>query len=806
MRFLCIHNHFYQPPRENPWLEAVELQDSAYPYHDWNERVTAECYAPNGDARILDGEKRIARIVNNYAQISFNFGPTLLSWMQRYAPETYRRIIEADRESQKRFSGHGSAFAQAFNHMILPLANCRDKWTQIQWGLADFQSRFGRPAESMWLPETAVDLASLDLMAKAGLKFVVLAPHQAKATRPLAGGEWSDCTGSRVDPSRAYLCRLPSGRSINVFFYDGPVSQAVAFEKLLDNGEKFANRLAGGFSDARTEPQLMHIATDGETYGHHHRHGEMALAYALDYVENRKLARLTNYGEFLELAPPKYEAQIHENTSWSCLHGIERWRANCGCNSGRAGWNQGWRKPLREALDWLRDKAAPLYEKVGAEYLKDPWAARDAYISILLDSSSENRLRFIEQHFLPDVGPVDVMTGWKLLEMQRHAMLMYTSCGWFFDELSGLETIQIIQYAGRVVQLFEQVFGAPVETQFLELLAKAKSNISDRRDGASIYRKHVKPAIVDLEKVVAHYAISSLFEPYGGVTEINSYTVRRIDYHARESGKLHLAVGKVLLTSRVTEESQVLVFGAAHFGDHNVIGAVQAFEDGFEYEKLLSDLTDAFSRAETPEVVRLLDRGFGERTFSLKSLFKDEQRRILKKILASTMTETENSYLNLYQNHAPLMRFIGGLGSPIPKALRATMEYALNSLLRKALGADELDETRIGLLLEEARDQKISLDVTTLEFTLRRNLDRSANRFAADPTYQPSVDNLKVAVTIAKQMPFPVSLWSVQNRVYDVYLRIYKKFQRKAQKGDSKAQPWVRAFRSLARLADVRVE
>ena len=806
MNFLCIHNHYYQPPRENPWLEAVELQDSAYPYHDWNERVTAECYAPNGDARILDEEKRIVRIVNNYAHISFNFGPTLLSWMESHVPETYRRILEADRASQKRFGGHGSAFAQAYNHMILPLANFRDKWTQIQWGLADFQSRFGRPPESMWLPETAVDLVTLDLLAKAGLKFVVLAPHQAKATRPLTGGEWLDRTGSRVDPSHAYLCRLPSGRTINVFFYDGPVSRAVAFEKLLDNGEKFANRLAGGFSDARTGPQLMHIATDGETYGHHHRHGEMALAYALDYIQTRKLARITNYGEFLELVPPKHEVQIYENTAWSCVHGIERWRSDCGCNSGRAGWNQAWREPLREALDWLRDQAAPLFESVGARYLKDPWAARDGYISVLLDPSSENRLRFIEQHFRPAVEPVGVITGWKLLEMQRHAMLMYTSCGWFFDELSGLETIQVIQYAGRVVQLFEQTLGPPVESQFLELLAKAKSNLPDCGDGASIYRKYVKPAIVDLEKVGAHYAISSLFESYGDKTEINSYTVRRIDHHVRESGKLHLTVGKALLTSRVTEESQVLAFGAAHFGDHNVIAAVQPFEDGFEYEKLLADLTDAFSRAETPEVVRLLDRGFGERTFSLKSLFKDEQRRILKKILSSTMAETENSHLNLYQNHAPLMRFISGLGSPIPKELRATIEYALNSLLRRALAIDELDGTRIGVLLAEARDQKITLDVTTLEFTLRRNLERSANRFAADPTYLPSVNNLKLGVAIAKQMPFPVSLWSVQNRVYDVYLKIYKRLQRKAQKADSKAQEWVRAFRSLARFADVRVE
>ena len=303
MKSLCIHCHFYQPPRENPWLEQIELQDSAYPYHDWNERISAECYAPNLAARILDDQQRITRIVNNYTRVSYNFGPSLLSWAQEHAPEMYAGLIEADRQSQKRFSGHGSAMAQAYNHMILPLANTRDKWTQIQWGFEDFAARFRRLPEGMWLPETAVDLQSLDFMAKAGLTFAVLAPHQAKAVRPVHATDWNDVTGSKIDPTRAYVLNTPSGRSINLFFYDGPVSQAVAFEKLLDNGEKFASRLLGAVPDSPNESRLMHIATDGETYGHHHKHGEMALAYALDYIESKKLAKITNYGEYLEQHP-----------------------------------------------------------------------------------------------------------------------------------------------------------------------------------------------------------------------------------------------------------------------------------------------------------------------------------------------------------------------------------------------------------------------------------------------------------------------------------------------------------------------
>ena len=512
MKYLCIHSHFYQPPRENPWLEEIELQDSAYPYHDWNERVTAECYAPNTAARILDGNRCISRIVSNYSQISFNFGPTLLSWMKSHAPETYESILQADRESQKRYSGHGSAIAQAYNHIILPLANSRDKWTQIQWGLQDFVNRFDRPPEGMWLPETAVDLESLDLIAKAGMRFAILAQHQAKATRALAGGEWTDCTGGKIDPSRAYVCKFPSGRSLNLFFYDGPVSQAVAFENLLDNGEKFAYRLNGGFSDDRTWPQLMHIATDGETYGHHHRHGEMALAYALEFIQSNKWAKLTNYGEFLELNPPTHEVQIYESTAWSCMHGIERWRSNCGCNSGHTECNQSWRTPLRNALDWLRDIVCTHYESAGTELLLKPWTVRDAYINVLLDSSAGSRQRFARQHFQKPSDAKALVSSWKLLEMQRHAMLMYTSCGWFFDELSGIETVQVIQYAGRVVQLFEQLFAKPLESEFLERLACAHSNVREYGNGADIYRRFVKPAIIDLEKVGAHYAISSLLE------------------------------------------------------------------------------------------------------------------------------------------------------------------------------------------------------------------------------------------------------------------------------------------------------
>ncbi|MGZ7042742.1 MAG: DUF3536 domain-containing protein, partial [Thermoanaerobaculia bacterium] len=478
-RHICIHGHFYQPPRENPWLEAVETQDSAAPYHDWNERITAECYGPNASARILDDRDRIVKIVNNYAYISFNFGPTLLSWLEARAPDVYDAIIDADRMSRGRFTGHGSAIAQAYNHIILPLANERDKQTQVRWGLRDFESRFNRKPEGMWLPETAVDLDSLEALAAEGIAFTILEPHQAFRYREIGEKKWSESLG--IDPTMPYRCTLPSGRTIAIFFYDGPVSRAVAFESLLSRGENLANRLIAAFSATRKHDQIVNIATDGETYGHHHRYGDMALAYALHYIEENELVDVTNYGEFLETHPPTHEVEINERTAWSCAHGVERWRSDCGCNAGGgASWNQQWRTPLREALDWLRDEAAAVFEEQGRALLRDPWAARDDYINVILDRSDESVERFLKRWSTNPLDRAQVVRTLELLEAQRNAMLMYTSCGWFFSDVSGIETVQVLNYAARVIQLTEKVSGRPLEEAFRNKLDDARSNIAER--------------------------------------------------------------------------------------------------------------------------------------------------------------------------------------------------------------------------------------------------------------------------------------------------------------------------------------
>ena len=825
MRYLCIHGHFYQPPRENPWLEAIELQDSAYPYHDWNERITAECYAPNAATRILDPEGRILKIVNNYSGISFNYGPTLLAWAKDKAPGLHALIVDADVQSRDIFSGHGSAIAQCYNHMIMPLANSRDKRTQIHWGIEDFRFRFGRAPEGMWLPETAVDLESLDIMAELGIKYTILAPHQAHRFRALNETNWNDVTGGRIDPTRAYECATPSGRKIALFFYDGPVSRAVAFEGLLNNGEVFASRLLSAYSYGRNWSELAHIATDGESYGHHHRYGEMALSYALHHIEENGLAKLTNYGEYLGIFPPTHEATIYENTAWSCAHGVGRWKQDCGCNSGgHGGWNQGWRAPLRESLDWLCEQVGPKYEEHAGKFLKDPWAARDGYIDVMLDRSPDVRDAFLDKHAKRKLSREEQVQVWKLLELQRHAMLMYTSCGWFFDELSGIETVQVIQYAGRVVQLAQELFdkgnhdvlyagrgvqGADeelddsLESQFTQRLAKAKSNVHEHRDGANIYEKFVKPTVVDLQKVGAHYAISSVFTPYPEEARIYCYTARRKDFRTSESGKLRMAIGRATFTSEITLESGELTFGVLHFGDHNLHGGVRAFQGEAEYAKLVADADAAFSRADIPGVIRAFDRGFGVGTYSLKSLFRDEQRNILSRILVATLDEAEAVYRQLYEHHAPLMRFLNDLKTPLPKAFRTTAEYALNSHLRRAF-SDDLDIGRIHHLLEEARLGGVDLDATTLEYTLRKTMEGIAERLRDNPLEMHDMHALRDAIELTEELPFAVTLWAIQNVVYEVLQNTYPAVSQRAA-SDPEAKEWVDTFRLLARKLSVRM-
>ena len=803
-RYICIHAHFYQPPRENPWLETVELQDSAYPFHDWNQRITNECYAPNAASRILDGENYITSITNNYARISFNFGPTLLSWMETQEPEVYRSILEADRQSQERFSGHGSAIAQAYNHLILPLANHHDRYTQIYWGVRDFQSRFGRMPEGMWLPETAVEMQTLDIMAQLGIKFTILSPYQAWRYRRIGARAYRDASGGKIDPSRPYLVRLREGRSITIFFYDGPISQGVAFERLLNSGEQFAQRLAGGFSDARDWPQIMHIATDGESYGHHHAHGDMALAYALKYIEDKGIAKLTNYGEYLEKHPPQHEAQIIENSAWSCSHGVGRWREDCGCSSGgHADWNQAWRGPLRQSLDWLRDSVTALFEQRGAELFQNVWKARNEYVGVIVDRSPESVERFFGEHQTRPLSREERVQALELLEIERNLMLMYTSCGWFFDDVSGIESVQVIAYAGRVIQLAHKHLGGEagdaLEAGFLERLQQAKSNVAEHRDAAQIYRKCVRPSIIGLEQVAAHYAISSLFET--GAAKY-CYTIDPSDYRTFASGKIQLAAGRAGVCSRITLECESYSFAVLHMGDHSLSAGVRKFVSEEAYSKTLHELQHAFSRADVPAVIRVLDHHFGGGTYSLKSLFRDEQRRIMDHILESTLIEAEGSLRTIYEHHAPLMKFLGDVNYPRPKALALAAEFIINASLRREFLKDFLNLNEVRSLLSQAGEEGVQLDSAGLSYVMGRKLNGLMEQLERRPNNFGLLKKILSLLDVIAELPFAVNLWKVENVYYRMSRTSYPELRQQA----GVEKEWFETFVQLGNRLRIRVE
>lgn len=761
--FACIHCHFYQPPRENPWLETVESQDSASPYHDWNERIARECYLPNGASRILNSDRRIAKIVNNYSRISFNFGPTLLSWMEEREPEGYQRILDGDRKSQKLFSGHGAALAQAYNHTILPLSNSRDKRTQILWGIKDFQRRFARDPEGMWLPETAVDTETLEVLAAEGIKFTILAPRQAAQLRVDQNSPWINLEYG-ADSRHPYACNLPSGRTIGLFFYDGALATAVAFEKLLYSGENFARRLLSRFDPEGDSAQLMHVATDGETYGHHHPHGDMALAYALQYIQENKLARLTNYGEYFELHPPTQEIRIKEKTSWSCAHGVARWESDCGCNAGGGtGWNQKWRRPLREAFDWLRDDLAADYERIAKQILKDPWSARDEYIDAVLDRCSASVEDFLSRHSLRKLSRDEEVRALRLLELQRHLMLMYTSCGWFFDELTGPETVQVLQYAARAVQLGQQLFGRDCEQQFLERLERVQSNIPEFGNGRAIYERFVQPAMLDLPGVAAHYAISSFFDGYDHVDSVYSYEARLRDVSIVENDQVKLAAGVVEIRSRITHAQLDFNFAVLYAGGHNLrAGVCHAHA---EFSQFISEARACLAGAGFTACARALNHYFDEKTYSLKSLFRDSRKRIVTQIVENALADMDKLYGDVYQHNVSLIGFLRDLSMPLPPILRVSSEFVLSNAIRRSLGEHTIDFVHLGLLMQSALEAGAPLD-DSVKLRLRERLNQTIQRWATDPFESQTLSELEQLARFFGDAPFNPDLWQAQNIFY----------------------------------------
>jgi hypothetical protein len=809
---LVVHGHFYQPPRENPWTDLVDREPGAQPFHDWNERIHAECYRPNAFARINDSYGRVERIVNNYSRLSFNFGPTLLAWLERTFPDTYARVLEADRESARRLNGHGNAIAQGFHHAILPLCNERDRRTQVRWGLTDFRLRFRREAESLWLPETACDDATLETLIEEGLRFVVLSPTQAECVRPIGSHDWSIVSDGHINtnvPYR-YFHRDGSGRSLAVFFYDGQIARAVAFENLLGSSRTL---VAACERAAYAGAQIVSVATDGESYGHHYRWGDRCIAYALEAEAARRGFRVTNYGEFLDEHEPAFEVQIKrgptfaftsenssngdgrptngdgthtngdgaldgvrrgEGTSWSCPHGVGRWTRDCGCHAGTPeGWNQRWRTPLRAALDFLRDELAPKFESAAGELFLDPWAARDDYAELLVDRLA-TREDFFKRHAAHTLSHDEEVCALTLLESQRAALTMYTSCGWFFNDISGIETLQVMRYAGRAVELANELGLAPPLETFLEILSEARSNIAEQGNGADIFLRTIERSRVTPQRVAAHVAICNLIETeeHAAVCESSGYSYQKKDFLKRRHGRVTLTTARFALEETATGRAREFALAAMHFGEIDYYCALRPFEGVEKFEAAAARLWSQLRAASLPVILRVAQEEFGPEEFDIEALLPQGHGHLSRSVFGKITRRFREGYEHLYEEHRRVVERLQEIGFSPPPELRLAAEMTLSRRLEL-----ELREQRSGVggvgdyglaveIAREAARHGYRIDRTSVTNVFEETVTEAA-RLAVE---RPTRENLaagRALIALGRELRLEANLERAQEAIYE---------------------------------------
>ena len=766
-RYICIHGHFYQPPRENPWLETVEIQESAAPWHDWNARISAECYSRNAASRILNQQGYIRKICNNYSRMSFNIGPTLLTWLEEKDPLCYAAILEADKLSRKRFSGHGSAMAQVYNHIIMPLASRRDKETQVKWGIADFKKRFNRMPEGMWLAECAVDTETLEVLAENGIIFTVLSPYQAQAVKVIGWGDWKDVSGAKIDTTCAYLCKLPSGRKINLFFYDGVLSQKIAFGGLLDDGGNFARALIDA-NPAHGKPVLSHVATDGESYGHHHKHGDMALAYCLECLDNSSEALLTVYGEYLAFYPPESEVKIIENSSWSCAHGVERWRSDCSCGDGTPGYHHKWRKPLRDAMNYLRDKLAEIYER--SDLFIDKWEARNDYIDVILDRCDENINSFLKAHVERKLNYDERMRALMFLEMQRNSLLMFTSCGWFFDEISRIEPVQIMRYAARAIELAKILTGENLEPAFMKLLAEAPSNVPELHDGAKIYELRAKLGRTDRKQIAAYYGISSLLEDYRPIFSEGCWDMSGNALKVELEGKKPFSAGKVHVRSRITGIEGHYIFAAnINQGGGSLISCGICEDNSPEQDLTDDDVFELQGMFYSDEREKLLFEKFGYDQFTLNNIPANSRYRLITELLQQDIHKLEDRVKSITNDYDQLLEYLNLLGSKPPAIITLAAEFTLTAEIVKKLEEHDPDVAAIRRIFELANFWKVKPDEERIRFAFSDCINEILTELCMGGLNMDAVEDLNELMSLFNEkFDWNLSLYESQNLYYEL--------------------------------------
>ena len=762
---LCIHGHFYQPPRENPWIGEIEAQESAAPHHDWNERISRECYAPNGASRLLDGWGRIRGLVNNYRYLSFNFGPTLLDWIERHDRETLERILEADRLSRADQNGHGNAIAQVYNHAIMPLGTRRDRQTQIAWGLRDFRSRFGREAEGIWLAETAINMDTVVDLIEAGVKFTVLAPTQAESVRHLDTDAWRNVSDQSIDPGRPYriypldvhgepIC----GGHLDVFFYDGPISSAVGFEHLLRDAQGFFKRLQAAWTPETETPRLVNIATDGESYGHHEPFGDMALAYLFETLCPRENVIPTNYGHFLELCPPVEEVRLKnshgEGTAWSCAHGTGRWQRDCGCKTGGpAEWNQSWRAPLRKAMEVAREAAESAWDLLSPELFNHPWDARLEWVSTR--TGSLPREAWLSRHLRPELDGSGDSRASILMELVRMGQFCLTSCGWFFDDLGGLEPVQNMRYARRVCELLELLGRPSPERRILSILEEAVSNV-ESRSGKWIWENWIRPRWSASHLVAAHALFERLVETPRDEDPAQLFR-HQVEFDL-ESPAAGVWTGRAKVRDPELETEATLRVLAWEI--EGSAAEVRILEDAPGLPSVDWTLSGKALHA-------AVAHAWICRPFHLPDLLLDKRRDLADRRIQHALDDLLPLHRKLDQASSDPRHDLESLGFHPPQFLLASrqvlLEHQLGDAVRRTLALPDPQSVKDALeALREAKELGLSLDPRipgrSLDKALRDHMKRLAS--TAD---QAAADAVRILLDLAEAARLPVGKAPLEN-------------------------------------------
>jgi hypothetical protein len=787
-RHLVIHGHFYQPPRENPWTETIERQDSAAPFHDWNDRIANECYLPNALSRRLDDYGRITKLVNNYEWISFNFGPTLISWLEDHVPEAYARILEADRASARRLNGHGNAIAQCYNHAIMPLASRRDQETQIRWGVRDFERRFGRPSEGIWLPETAINAAVLEVLVEFGFRFIVLSPHQALRARPLDGSsQWKDVSKGTIPAGFPYRCFAPgakgkrdSKRFVDVFFYDASLSTDVSFNHLLRNGDGLADAISVAYP--RGGNDLVVVATDGEVYGHHEPFADMALSYLVESAAPRRGLAMTNFGAYLDAHEPESEVELKpgpngDGTAWSCVHGVGRWKEDCGDSAGgQPTWNQKWRAPLRAGLNSLRDTLAAQYEREASKLLADPWKARDEYIDVIENRSRDAAAAFVAARAAAPLSGAESARALSLLESQRNAQLMFTSCGWFFSDISGIETVQIMRYAARAIELAGTEHWLALEKKLLGDLTGAVSNVTGKGTGASIYNSSVKASILGRPCFVALYAITAHLSEHETIAEIYGNPVRPLDEIVRHivapGVEDHVRIGSLEIVSRYTLETAVYEYLLYVEDEATFVCYVRERRSEADYRAMADRIKKLAEAGLVPEIRPAAAEYFGQRRFTIRDFLPEDREKVLRRFAAKRLEVIEARFGEIFAESKHLLILLKEANIPVPQNLLLPVQTHLTKKLVREVERWERSLDPAGLkgirsIVTEAAVFGVPIDKSPAAASFSDLLLEKIKALAGELDPE-AASALEQFVNLADEMGIQTNFRDIQSRIYEI--------------------------------------